>query len=135
MKRKYPIITKTCPVCNNKFEASKGSPREKKTCSYSCSNTYFRSGDNNGMRSKSKNYRTTCFLHHKKECIICGESNIVAVHHYDNDHTNNDPSNLIPLCPTHHAYVHSDFNYLVKEQIDIYQSTIQPSSNISSKES
>ena len=36
---KYPVIEKTCPVCKNKFKASKGSPREKQTCSYACSNT------------------------------------------------------------------------------------------------
>ena len=70
-----------------------------------------------------KNYRSICFRDHKKECIICGEDNIVAVHHYDHNHSNNDPGNLVPLCPTHHQYVHSSFSDLVKEKIDSYVSS------------
>jgi hypothetical protein len=65
-----------------------------------------------------KNYRTICWSHHKKECIICGEDKIVAVHHYDHNHYNNDVSNLIPLCPTHHQYVHSSHKNLIEERID-----------------
>jgi len=66
----------------------------------------------------STSYRIICWKHHKKECIVCGEDKIVAVHHYDHDHHNNDPSNLIPLCPTHHQYVHSNHKNLVEEQIE-----------------
>ena len=70
-----------------------------------------------------RNYRSICFRNHKKECIMCGEVNIVAVHHYDHNHSNNDPANLVPLCPTHHQYVHSGFKNLVKEKIDLYVSS------------
>lgn len=70
--------------------------------------------------NSNKNYRSICFRNHKKECVICGESNIVAVHHYDHNHSNNDPANLVPLCPTHHQYVHSKFADMVKEKIDSY---------------
>jgi len=102
-KYKYKRITKTCPVCSNLFETYNGSKGEKQTCSYSCSNTYFRSGSNNGMYNKHSNgsshYRTKCFLYHKKECIICNENRIVAVHHIDKNHNNNSKENLIPLCP------------------------------------
>lgn len=48
--------------------------------------------------------------------------NIVAVHHYDGNHDNNSPENLIPLCPTHHQYVHSRYKKLVQEKIDYYRS-------------
>ena len=65
-------------------------------------------------------HRTICFTYHKKECIICKEQNIVTVHHYDENHLNNDPSNLIPLCPTHHQYVHSRFKDLVIKEVDAY---------------
>ena len=122
-KKKYPYIIKECPVCGNGFETQLGHSKEKQTCSYACSNTFFRSGENNGsFKHGKRNYRTVCFLNHKKECIIkgCGENNIVEVHHYDEDHTNNDPSNLVPLCPTHHKYWHSGFKNLVEEEVHEY---------------
>ena len=106
--RKYERIIKECPVCKNEFETLSGHKREKTTCSHSCSNTFFRSGDNN-PNWKEDSYRTTCFLYHKKECVVCGENNIVEVHHLDEDNKNNSPYNLIPLCPTHHQYWHSRY--------------------------
>ena len=39
---------------------------------------------------------------------------MVEVHHLDENHKNNSPSNLIPLCPTHHQYWHSRY----KEEIE-----------------
>ena len=56
-----------------------------------------------------------------KACIVCGEDNIVAVHHYDHNKKNNEPSNLIPLCPTHHQYVHSRYKHLVEDKIEVYK--------------
>lgn len=93
----------SCMACNKSFV-----PKYKGvvTCSHSCSNTYFRTGPNNG-NWKSTSYRTTCFHYHKKECVVCGENKIVTVHHLDEDRKNNSPDNLIPLCPTHHQYWHS----------------------------
>jgi len=111
----YPKITKVCPVCDVEFETQKGIKKEKITCSHSCSNTYFRSGTDNPnwrndkSKTRSSVYRTTCFRFHKKKCVVCGENKIVAVHHYDENHTNNNCENLIPLCPTHHQYVHSKY--------------------------
>ena len=45
--RKYELIEKECPVCDKKFKTSKGIKGEKTVCSHSCSNTFFRSGENN----------------------------------------------------------------------------------------
>ena len=98
----------------------KGSRDEKVTCSYSCSNTHFRSGKLN-PNWKEDSYRSTCFHYHKKECIICGEEKIVTVHHFDENHNNNSPENLIPLCPTHHQYVHSQFKNEVIDKIVEYR--------------
>ena len=42
------------------------------------------------------------------------------VHHYDENHYNNDPRNLIPLCPTHHQYVHSRYKDEIICTIDEY---------------
>ena len=111
------IETRTCEICNKIFNVNK--KHKKITCSYACSNKKFRTGPNNG-NWKNSAYRTTCFHFHKKTCIICGENKIVEAHHYDGDHKNNDPKNLVPLCPTHHQYVHSRFFIEIKDQIDKY---------------
>ena len=66
------------------------------------------------------NYQTICFKYHEKKCIICGETRIVAAHHYDHDHSNNDWKNLIPMCPTHHQYVHSKYCHLVEKEMRRY---------------
>lgn len=115
---KRPENKKICPVCNKGFF-----PKEKIkisiTCSCACANTYFRSGINHPNRSE-KQYRSTCFEWHKKKCICCSEKNIVEVHHFDHNSKNNDPKNLVPLCPTHHKYVHSRYKKLIYQKIKIY---------------
>jgi hypothetical protein len=108
-----PKNQKECPVCKTMHG------KNGVTCSYSCSNTLFRSGSDN-PNWKEENYRTTCWEHHEKKCIICSEEKIVAVHHYDLNHDNNESENLVPLCPTHHQYVHSRYSYEVQPQVDEY---------------
>lgn len=126
---KYNKIEAICPICGSTFTTLKDHPRSKTTCSYACSNTYFRSGRNNGatkpehilkLSKHPEAYRTLCFRYHKKECIICKEHLIVEVHHYDHNHENNEINNLVPLCPTHHKYVHSRHRQLIQFQIDKY---------------
>lgn len=119
---KYKEITKTCPVCESKFTTKEGHKNEKQTCSYSCSNTHFRSGINNGSYKPDNEvgYRRLCFRYHKQECVICKENLIVEVHHYDENHNNNSIDNLIPLCPTHHQYVHSRHKDIVIHKINKY---------------
>lgn len=123
-QKRIEYIEKTCPVCDTKFKVSKHNKSEsnKTTCSYSCSNTYYRSGPSNGRwkEDSESSYRTVCFRHHKKKCICCGEDKIVEVHHYDYNHHNNDPVNLVPLCPTHHQYIHSKHKYLIEDKVDKY---------------
>jgi len=113
--------TKICPICQNSFMTN------ATTCSYSCSNVYFRHSNEGGLRYKydeelinSGRYRDVCFRYHEKKCVICGEENIVAVHHLNENHEDNRPENLIPLCPTHHQYYHSNFKYLVDKEIKEY---------------
>jgi hypothetical protein len=119
-KIKYEKIKKECPVCGKLFETQRrGDSREKTTCSHSCSNSYFRSGNKNG-NWKDDRYRTTCFLYHKKECVVCGEDKIVEVHHMDENRNNNNPMNLIPLCPTHHQYWHSRYKKEIEDKIYNY---------------
>lgn len=123
---KYPFIDKICPVCKNTFTTQSGSPKEKTTCSHSCSNTFNRSGINNPNYSpkSTRAYRTICFHYHKKQCVVCGESKIVEVHHYNENHSDDSPNNLIPLCPTHHQYIHSKYKKLIINIVNKYISTL-----------
>lgn len=111
------VFDKTCPVCNVEFSTKY---KKQITCGYSCSNTYFRSGLDN-PNWKGTDYRAVCFLHHEKKCVICGEEKIVGVHHYDYNNKNNDPGNLIPMCPTHHQYVHSRYKDKVIDKVNEYR--------------
>ena len=108
--------TRVCPVCETPFVVSKR--ERKRTCSHSCGNIFFSHLKN--KPENFKNYRTICFYHHDKKCVVCGEENIVEVHHYDEDHNNNAPKNLVPLCPTHHQYMHSSYKRMVEEIVDFY---------------
>jgi len=110
-----PINIRLCEVCN-KVIKNKGT----RTCSFACSNIRFHSGENHG---NWKNFRSICFLYHKKECIICKEKNIVEVHHMDENKKNTNPENLVPLCPTHHKYWHSGFRSKVESKVLEYLST------------
>lgn len=121
-RKKDSYIEKICPICKNIYSGRKCDINNNKTCSYSCSNKLFRTGVNNG-NWKTESYRSTCFLSHKKECVICGEKNLVEVHHFDEDHSNNNIENLIPVCPTHHKYLHSKFKEKIIDAIIKYRNS------------
>ncbi len=118
-----------CAQCGTMFHKTRSKMRNSKSglffCTRKCKDEAQRIG---GIRDimpshygTSGSYRAICWAHHKKECVVCGEDKIVAVHHYDENHQNNDPSNLIPLCPTHHVYVHSGYKNLVEEKIEAWR--------------
>lgn len=104
---------KPCPVCDKMFYGN------NVTCSYSCSNKYFRTGENNG-NWKGFNYRKIAELNHDFRCVVCSEDKIISIHHYDENHSNNEPNNLVPLCPTHHQYMHSRYKYLIDDIVKDY---------------
>lgn len=110
-----PLNLKECPICDKPIKKWK----RNKTCSYSCANKFTKSGSNNG-NWKESTYRTTCFGRHKKQCVICGEDKIVAVHHFDGNRDNNKVENLIPICPTHHQYCHSRYYSEIRNIIEEY---------------
>ena len=64
---KYPKIKKICPICEKEFETLLGHKKEKITCSHSCANTYFRTGNENPNYRDDENlngkvsYRIICF--------------------------------------------------------------------------
>ena len=112
---------KICPICSNTFTG------RSLTCSHSCSNAHFRHSDIGGLKYKTDEelvtagrYRDLCFRHHDKKCAVCEEENIVAVHHLNENHFDNRPENLIPLCPTHHQYLHSKYKHLINNLVEDY---------------
>ncbi len=55
----------------------------------------------------SKDYREKCLEEKSEECVLCGSSENIEVHHIDGDRSNDDIENLIPLCQSHHAQIHN----------------------------
>ena len=109
-----PVHIKYCAICHTPVNK-----RKAMTCSVVCSNKHTPRRPRN-LKISDQTYRKICFSFHQKQCIICGEQNIVAVHHYDHNRNNNCPTNLVPMCLTHHQYVHSSFNHMVKDAMDLY---------------
>ena len=62
-------------------------------------------------------YVEYCFKFHRRKCVVCSERRCIEVHHFDRNRTNNSPGNLIPLCPTHHRYLHSKYAYLIEQKV------------------
>ena len=120
--------TVSCECCKQDFtvrEREKQFPKRKNYfCSRSCANS-------TGGKAKSAKYHgddtahytTVAWRHHEKKCVVCGEENVVAVHHMNENHYDNDPKNLVPLCPTHHQYMHSKFKHLIEGQVNTYVQT------------
>ncbi len=130
-------IKVTCALCGREFEVTPKILKKSKSGLVFCSRKCKDEGQKikNGLtpihpshygNTKYKDYTPSCvyqricFENHPHKCCVCGEENIVAVHHYDGNHNNNEPSNLIPLCPTHHCYWHSNFRELIKDKVDEY---------------
>ena len=102
-------IEKECLCCSKAFKTIKRKVREQVVCSRACSNTYFRSGENNGnFIDGARNYRDKAFKHYKHVCARCSFSNVLAleVHHKDRNRSNNDISNLEIICANCHTIEH-----------------------------
>jgi FCS type zinc finger protein len=127
---KNVAIETNCGFCNkviikypNQVKNSKsGYVFCDKSCSAKYNNKILRSGINNPNFKKGKNnYRTICWLYHKKECIICKEEKVVEAHHFDHNKRNNCPTNFVPLCSNHHKYLHNKkYKNLVEDKINEY---------------
>lgn len=119
------VFNVTCACCSKKFQVTEREyqfpSKEAYFCSRSCANS-------TGGKAKAvkhhgddvANYRVVGLRHHEKKCVVCGEERIVAVHHINENHHDNTPSNLVVLCPTHHGYVHSRYRHMVQPFIDEY---------------
>jgi hypothetical protein len=52
-------------------------------------------------------FRYQNFRHHQRACVVCGEDRVIDVHHLNYDELDHNEENIVPLCPTHHRYIHS----------------------------
>ena len=121
----YKDYTVQCHTCDNNITVNEREHQhplnEQYFCSRSCANSM--GGTAKALKyhpDEVAHYTTVAWRHHKKECIVCGFDKIVAVHHMDHNHQNNDPENLIPLCPNHHQMVHSRWKDEVIPHIEEY---------------
>jgi hypothetical protein len=86
-------VEKDCPVCGDKFKVKKGHPKERETCSYSCSNRLRSHGQNtknkigwslelyykNNEMTEAQKYsggtwkKSSCKINSYKKCKGCGD--------------------------------------------------------------
>jgi uncharacterized protein YlaI len=123
-KRYGPEINhvKICKSCKNPFtwfgRELTSKYKSARYCSVSCAHSRAEYWNENATR-----YQTIAFQNHDRKCVICDEVRILDVHHLDENRENNDPANLIPMCPTHHRYWHSGYKHLVEKQVIDYIET------------
>lgn len=110
--------TKNCIICDKEYVYTGRQYTKQyeasKFCSRSCANNR-----RDWWKDNATSYTTIAFHNWKRECILCGFDKIVEVHHLDEDRTNNEPRNLVPLCPNHHQMVHSKWRNEVIAQIEL----------------
>lgn len=121
----FKIFVVKCESCCSEFEVKEREKlfpsKEKYFCSRTCANSV-------GGKAKSKKYHydevasytTIAWRYHERKCLVCEEVNVVAVHHLNEIHSDNRPENLVPLCPTHHQYMHSKHKYLIEDKVSTY---------------
>ena len=115
--------TKICKCCGTPF-IFEGRLLTKefenaRFCSRKCANSTGGLAKAKKHHPDSKaHYRTVAFRYRDKHCYACGHDKILEAHHIDSNHENNDPGNLIPLCPTHHKMIHSKYKNDVQELLD-----------------
>lgn len=114
-----------CQSCNKSFtvrEREKQFPKkEKYFCSRSCSNsTGGKAKANKYHYDEIATYSTVAWRHHQRKCLVCGEERVVAAHHLNEVHSDNRPENLVPLCPTHHMYMHSKHKVVIEHLVNEY---------------
>jgi len=112
--------TKQCAACEKEFlylgRKNTKQFNEARFCCRSCANNR-----QEWWNENATHYATIAFQHHERRCVICGFDKVVAVHHIDENKKNNDPSNLIPLCPNHHEMYHSRWKPEVEPFIKEWQ--------------
>ncbi len=108
-----------CATCeiefSRKLSALKKSRSGHHFCTRECKDKAGRFGGIDGINKSIKhgkyvNYRRD-FAEEDMKCARCGYNEFsicIDVHHIDENHANNDPSNLILLCPGCHRALHNN---------------------------
>lgn len=104
--KKRELGLRVCENCGEEFSRRQFCDRmedaeiflKRRHCSRVCGNS------RKVLKPKSYHYRAR--KHRKPACECCGLTAKLHVHHLDQDHTNNDPSNLQTLCTYCHRFVH-----------------------------
>jgi hypothetical protein len=98
--------------------------KDRKFCSLLCANQKVRGRalprPDEELICQNK-HKVICFRYHKKECCICGIKNPVTVHHYNENHIDDRPENLVPICANHHILLHTKgFMKDIQPKVDDY---------------
>ena len=113
-----------CQHCGNDVSILKSQKHKRKFCSLKCANQKVRGcalpRPDDTLICQNK-HKVICFRYHKKECCVCGINNPVTVHHYNEDHDDNRPENLVPICANHHVLLHTNgFGKDIQPKVDKY---------------
>lgn len=127
-----------CYTCNKPIYRNASRRAASKSGLFFCSRTCKDQEQNIGGALKldhygtslSESYKNVCWEYNEKKCIICDESLIVAVHHINENHNDNRPDNLAPLCMNHHSYIHSRHKGLIIDKIKKWHNNKWPNSEI-----
>ena len=117
----------TCNTCRKDIHwrgrtKTRFARKEKHYCDRHCANSVGGSAKAAADEASGKmNCRTLALRYHYSACIVCEESRTVSIHHIDCNHSNNEITNLVVLCPTCHRLVHSNkYHNEIQKHIDKY---------------
>lgn len=132
-KRKRDSINQEeveCAYCGKKFIIPKSKTQTTKSGLHFCCREHkdlaqrIDSGDKfNLLRPKhygenTSDYRTAAFRTYEHKCCVCGwqeDEQILEVHHKDENHNNNEISNLCIICPICHRKITSHLYKLTND--------------------
>jgi len=111
------------PKCEKQFLV-KFVDRDRKFCSLKCANQKVRGRalpkQLEDLFGQNK-HRIICFRYHPRVCVVCKVATPITVHHYDEDHDNDKPENLVPMCANHHILLHSNkYRKTYEPIVDLY---------------
>lgn len=115
--KKFEVVCSSCSAAFQVTEREKLHPeKDHYYCSRSCANSV-------GGKAKVEKYGLTQYIsiamkYYKPQCAVCGITDVLDVHHIDEDRGNFHPSNLIFLCPNDHYRLHRNNDSRVKKVIE-----------------
>ena len=128
-----------CAYCGKKFYRSLSKIEKSKSGLYFCCRQHkdlaqqIQSGkqfdairpNHYGTNDKDiSDYRKNAFRKYQHKCFICGwneDQSILEVHHIDENHSNNEISNLLILCPICHRKITSHKYKLINNNTQLYK--------------